>query len=769
MGDARDKYLEPEERLVLRTDDVYQTDKDVDTLNYSDKLLEIVATFSNSGQPEGWSIQSMVGRSKRGEVALRLFAVVEPAEDEDTREGEDAREGADQHEGETAETAAENATAENTATDSTATDNTAAESARSENAAARSAGCESVERTQSAIESARSETAERNDKPIGLTDPALLSQWRFGPVRFKSRGCLAMTACASVICDMIEGLTFEEALCITPEQVKDAVGGVPWDKLHTPVFAVEAIRGLVGDWIIRQGATFSQLEALLPCDAMSPHCLMCEHCSLRAFRTDLRMDEILGQAKGVGNADSSKDEDEAEGENSNAGEGEGERGSERKAGSEDKTETVSPDEREDAGVSHEFGSHELDTHELDAARINDAAPSVSAPDSESAEDSELSPDMRELLENNALADLFDLVRDYSADSQLFMPALWADLGLVPDFTTPDDFEMFVYEYLEAYRVAHPLTRETHGKPAAEEAALSAEERTSAHGFRSATHAVGIAPSIREIMAAQRAETEEHAEATEYAKGTTGSENISGVASDNAPTVSGVMNDKTEAESEIFADEHAADRAFGDEGSGQTDNAVEEFETGETVSKVEPAPNAFTENDSEAATPANPYAGLRLPKGYEMVQLPDGQWALAPVPADRAPDRREVQCENIVALTGQYTYYLYDRTKMTDSYAHWAFLAAENNPLVTFADLVREDSRTYPRPMAQKSFGNEPFTMDAEAVEAAYEEARRTSGYEDIQRTEASNGDVYYFSTTYLSPRQAEALAEWASVERVANP
>ena len=81
MADARDKYLEPEERLALRTEDVYQTDKDVDTLNYSERLLEIVATFSNSGQPEGWSVQSMVGRSKRGEVALRLFAVVEPVED----------------------------------------------------------------------------------------------------------------------------------------------------------------------------------------------------------------------------------------------------------------------------------------------------------------------------------------------------------------------------------------------------------------------------------------------------------------------------------------------------------------------------------------------------------------------------------------------------------------------------------------------------------------------------------------------------------------
>ena len=700
MGDAREKYLEPEERLALRTDDVYQTDKDVDTLNYSDKLLEIVATFSNSGQPEGWSIQSMVGRSKRGEVALRLFAVVELVEGESV---ENTR-GISECEGvERVEAAAENA---------------ATASAGSETAGA-------------------AEVTEHNGVPADLTDPNLLAQWRFGPVRFKSRGCLAMTACASVICDMIEGLTFEEALRITPEQVKDAVGGVPWDKLHTPVFAVEAIRGLVGDWIIHQGATFSELEALLPCDPMNPHCLMCEHCSLRAFRTDLRMDEILGQTKGP--ADSAASEDETK----------------REIETESELENKTPnrvelaDERKAAAM---WGEPD------DVASV----PTATGADSETDENSDLSPEMRELLENNALADLFDAVRDYSADSQLLTPDSWAELKLIPDFTTPDDFEMFVYEYLEAYRANHPLARETHDKPAVEEAALPAEARTSAHGFRSATRAVGIAPSIREIMAAQRAQAEERAEEAIE------SSNVSSVAGDNA-AASDVPNDKGQAESEIFADENASARAFGGENSGQIGGISEEFETDETEHVTKSAMDAFAGSVSEGATSANPYAGLRMPKGYEMVQLADGQWAMVPIPADRVPNRREVQCEDIVALTGQYTYYLYDRTKMTDSYAHWAFLAAENNPLVTFADLVREDSRTYPRPMAQKSLNNEPFAMDAEAVEAAYNQALCTEGYEDIQRTEASNGDVYYFSTTYLSSRQAEALAEWASVERVANP
>ena len=115
-------------------------------------------------------------------------------------------------------------------------------------------------------------------------------------VGFKSRGCLAMTACASVICTMIEGKTFAEALAITPDDVKAAVDGVPYDKVHTTVFAVEGVRGLVGDWYYRSGITLAELNEKLPCDTSSVACLLCEHCSLRDTRLDMMVDEARAKA-----------------------------------------------------------------------------------------------------------------------------------------------------------------------------------------------------------------------------------------------------------------------------------------------------------------------------------------------------------------------------------------------------------------------------------------------------------------------------------------
>lgn len=193
-------------RPVIRTKDVFQTNVDDGVVGYSDKLLSVVAHFRNNGAPEGFNAQSMAGKSKKGAVALRLFAVIDP----------DAN------------------------------------------------------------------TFER--------------------VGFKARGCLAMTACASMICMMLEGRSLEEALSITPEALAAELDGVPAGKGNTTVFAVEAVRALVGDYLIRQGASVSDLDRVVPCDQDSTACLMCEHCSLRSARVDLAVDEAVAKAKAGGRA-----------------------------------------------------------------------------------------------------------------------------------------------------------------------------------------------------------------------------------------------------------------------------------------------------------------------------------------------------------------------------------------------------------------------------------------------------------------------------------
>ena len=340
---------------------------------------------------------------------------------------------------------------------------------------------------------------------------------------------------------------------------------------------------------------------------------------------------------------------------------------------------------------------------------------------------------RELAENNALADVFDDVRKQSADSHLVTPERWPEIGLVPEHMTAEDFEMFVYEWLEDYQAEHKEEIE----------AERAAERAKAAAVRSATRAVGVPPKIPNRRLEQ-IDADNEAKAAE--------------AADKAPEA---VEDSAEAES-----------AAGVDASTQVDNAVEAAESAAVaatpaVSEPAPAsPDSAAEEEQPAEDDRSPFAGLRIPEGYRLEQI-EGEWVLVE-DENAAPVRKEIKCNRIKVLMGMHSYYLYDETLMTASYARWAFLAAEDNPVVTFVECVREDSRVYPRPYAAECLKNPPFRMTDEQIEETWQAVRDSGNYPDIERTEASNGDVYYYSTQYLESGYAASLAEYDAVERPAD-
>lgn len=228
-----------------------------------------------------------------------------------------------------------------------------------------------------------------------------------------------------------------------------------------------------------------------------------------------------------------------------------------------------------------------------------------------------------------LAAVFDDVRAHSAEATLVSPADWLEAGLVPEHFTADDWEMFVYEYLE--------------DRAAERAAAAAAAQPAAP-IRTATRTVGVPRMFR----AEEPEEQEESEDTCH------------------------------------------------------------------------------------------------------------------------PERRdsaEPPCDDIVTLVGKHSYYLYSTDRMTDAYARWAFLAREDDRVLTFVECVRDESRKYPRPMEASSLTNEPFKLSAEEIDELWQTVRDSGAYPDLDTLTASNGDVYYFSTNYLTPAYAASLAEWNSVER----
>ena len=71
---------------------------------------------------------------------------------------------------------------------------------------------------------------------------------RIVDAKFKTFGCAAAIATASVATDMVIGKTIDEALKIKNADVVEFLGGLPPQKIHCSVLAEEAIHAAIDDY-----------------------------------------------------------------------------------------------------------------------------------------------------------------------------------------------------------------------------------------------------------------------------------------------------------------------------------------------------------------------------------------------------------------------------------------------------------------------------------------------------------------------------------------
>ena len=64
---------------------------------------------------------------------------------------------------------------------------------------------------------------------------------------FQTIGCGPTIASGSVLTELVTGLSVVDSLCLTPEDLIEALDGVPADKLHAPVLAIAALQHALKD------------------------------------------------------------------------------------------------------------------------------------------------------------------------------------------------------------------------------------------------------------------------------------------------------------------------------------------------------------------------------------------------------------------------------------------------------------------------------------------------------------------------------------------
>jgi nitrogen fixation NifU-like protein len=73
-------------------------------------------------------------------------------------------------------------------------------------------------------------------------------------VRFMTDGCGPTLACGNVLARMLEGLTLDQAGDVLPEQIVEALDGLPEEHFHCAELAVSTFQNAMFSWRFKQQA-----------------------------------------------------------------------------------------------------------------------------------------------------------------------------------------------------------------------------------------------------------------------------------------------------------------------------------------------------------------------------------------------------------------------------------------------------------------------------------------------------------------------------------
>jgi len=65
---------------------------------------------------------------------------------------------------------------------------------------------------------------------------------------FQTEGCTASVATSSILTEIVRGLSLDDALALSYEDISEAVGGLPPSKLHSAALVIDALRRAIASY-----------------------------------------------------------------------------------------------------------------------------------------------------------------------------------------------------------------------------------------------------------------------------------------------------------------------------------------------------------------------------------------------------------------------------------------------------------------------------------------------------------------------------------------
>ena len=130
-------------------------------------------------------------------------------------------------------------------------------------------------------------------------------------------------------------------------------------------------------------------------------------------------------------------------------------------------------------------------------------------------------------------------------------------------------------------------------------------------------------------------------------------------------------------------------------------------------------------------------------------------------------KMDEKTKDIDMIRGKVEVYFYSKDYISNTYRDVLYNLKEKNIEETIVELVRMESKLYPRPTSLETFKLNPFNR--KDIDYLLEKILTTKEYTDIKSVEASNGARYLFSDIYMVLGHAKGLCEWVEVGQFENP
>jgi hypothetical protein len=168
------------------------------------------------------------------------------------------------------------------------------------------------------------------------------------------------------------------------------------------------------------------------------------------------------------------------------------------------------------------------------------------------------------------------------------------------------------------------------------------------------------------------------------------------------------------------------------------------------------------------------AGQLISESEILRRVADQQLLASPVtePAEEAGNilkkvvEESEDLNELAAPDGSRHYY--SSQFMTQAYA-MILLQKQGDPLRLIAEIVRQNSEVYPRPVPLDIFTRPPFDLTHQEVLNNLERMTAEAEYRDVVPTITSASRMFLYSTLYLESEHASMLAEWLDVGQFNNP